>query len=272
MEENFRDLIKQWSKETFEDAKNRLTDIHDNIESVLNELELLEKNVTGCCVENLKRHEKGERKLPEWCNFSRINHEISTEQTAHPIEFLSEICEKYENYLLKRPEYVDLVPVWGICSRALRTLASFYREVDFRNRIREELLTQKINAVVNPPDPDADSRDHSDAVVVIDEIEYRVWVFQISKQGIFHTSDRVAGNRGSLPEGIHILCGHDREQDDHEETIEGWNFISDSRMKEVVSKIVSIHKGESEAREYSEIKSILDGPRRILSDTTPFNV
>ena len=187
-------------------------------------------------------------------------------------EIISEICKRCEDYLVIRPKYAEIVPLWGICSRAVRTLASFYREVDFRDKIKQELSSRGITCEVSLPDPDVDTKDHTDVIVVIDKIEYRIWLFQNSTNGVIHTSDRVAGNRGKLLGGIHVLCGHDRDQDGHEETVEGWNLFSDDRVEGVVSKIISVHSGKTSPEQYTDVKNILEGPKNLLSNMTVFEV
>jgi len=278
MKEVFRELIKKWSNETFGKAIEQFPDKHKDVEKALKELKdkkekmLYEKNVNGNCVEGLGKHAKGEGRLPDWCNFSSIFYNLADDHIPHPIEIISEICKRYEDYLVKRPGYAKIVPLWGICSRAVRTLASFYREVDFRDKIKQELSSRGIICEVCFPDPDVDTKDHTDVIVVIDKIEYRIWLFQISRDGVFHTSDRVAGNRGKLLGGIHVLCGHDRDQDGHEETIEGWNLFSDDRVEEVVSKIISVHSGKTSPEQYTDVKNILEGPKNLLSNMTVFEV
>ena len=276
MKEVFRELIKKWSNETFGKAIEQFPDKHKDVEKVLKELKdkkkkmLYEKKVNGYCVEGLEVHPKATNRLPNWCNFSSMFYNLADDHVPHPVEFISEICGGYENYLATRPDWV--VPAWGLVPRALKTLASFYREIDFRDSIKQELSSRGIACEVSLPDPDVDTKDHTDVIVVIDKIEYRIWLFQISEAGVFHTSDRVAGNRGKLLDGIHILCGHDRDQPGHEESIEGWNLFSDDRVKESLSKIMSVHNGEISPKQYTEVKNILEGPKNLLSNMTAFKV
>jgi len=268
----FRELAKKWATNTFKEASESFPKLSSETKGVIKHLNLYEKKVNGNLVERLEKHQRAEGNIStRYFRFTTIFHSLLKNGVPQPIEFISEICNNYSRYLVERPEYKDLVPAWGICSRALRTLASFYREQDFNDRIGKKLAAS-IGAYELVQDPEEDARGHADLIVKVKGFEFRIWLFQLTDRGIVNTSDRLMGNRGELRKGIHIICGHDTADESQTETVEGWNLYSDSLLSSCIEKMQQVIENKKNAKKYSEITEILKAPKELLSTTTAFIV
>lgn len=268
----FRELAKKWAKNTFKEAAVLFPKLSPETNEVIKHLNLYEKKVNGNLVERLEKHQRAEGNISlRYFRFTTIFHNLLKNEVPQPIEFISEICNSYSKYLVERPEYKDMVPAWGICSRGLRTLASFYREQDFNDRIGKKLAAN-IGSYDLVRDPEEDARGHADLIVRVKGFEFRIWLFQLTDRGIVNTTDRLVGNRGELRKGIHIICGHDTANESQTETIEGWNLYSDSLLSSCIEKMQQVIENKENAKKYSEITDILKAPKELLSTTTAFIV
>ena len=268
----FRELAEKWAKNTFNEAEKSFPDLSPRAKEVLKELDLYGKIVNGNSVEGLGRHVKAELHIsPRFFTLTRIFHSLLGDGIPHPIQFISKICNNYSDYLVERPEYADMVPAWGICARGMRTVASFYREQDFKERIGSS-IDANIGSYELVQDPEEDTRGHADLIVKVKGLEFRIWLFQLTERGIVNTTDRLLGNRGELRKGIHIICGHDTTNESQTETIEGWNLYSDSLLSSCIEKMQQVIENKENAKKYSEITDILKAPKELLSTTTTFIV
>jgi len=116
--------------------------------------------------------------------------------------------------------------------------------------------------------PEEDTKGHADLIVKVSGFEFRIWLFQMSKRGIENTSDRLAGNRGQLRKGIHIICGQDTRNESQTETIEGWNLYSKTLTLSCISEMKKVIRNKDDVKKYSKVTEILQGPKELLSSTT----
>ena len=265
-----RQLIQEWAGQTYGEAIEVIGQPDLELPNVLEELELLQKNVDGNSVERLKKDIRGEGNLPRCFTFTYIFHELSLNGTPSPVAFLNEICRQHRTYLTTREDYS--VPLWGICSRAMRTIASFYREVDFKDTITRMISERNFENFEIVQNPAQDAKGHADLIIIINGLEFKIWEYQLSERGIVNTQDRLAGNRRTLPPGIHILCGHDTKDDLQTQTVAGWNLPSDNFVESCLRRIEEIVNNEREPMPYARVQEIVNGPRNLLTERTAFRV
>ena len=265
-----RQLIQEWAGQTYEEVSEVIGQPDLELPNVLGELELLQKNVDGNSVERLKKDIRGEGNLPRRFTFTYIFHELSLNGIPSPVTFLNEICRQYRTYLTTREDYS--VPLWGICSRGMRTIASFYREVDFRDTITRMISERNFENFEIVQNPAQDAIGHADLLIIINGLEFKIWEYMLSQRGVVNTQDRLAGNRGALPPGIHILCGHDTKDDLQTQTVAGWNLPSDNFVESCLRRIEEIVNNEREPMPYARVQEIVNGPRDLLTERTAFIV
>jgi cell division protein FtsB len=89
----------------------------------------------------------------------------------------------------------------------MRTYASLLRDKDFAATLHQEIAKEKSSKDFEvKTDPIEDARNHTDVLVKTGDKIYRIWLFQYTRMGLPHDIERITGERGALPRGVHILC------------------------------------------------------------------
>lgn len=119
--------------------------------------------------------------------------------------------------------------IYGYICRGLRTLASFFREMDLEEKLKRSLpgSTTIRNDVL-------DVNEHTDFIIEYNGNEYRVWSYQDTNIGIRNGTNKLRGERGEIPAGIHILCP--LPTDEHE-CWYGWWLYSQPTVDVIIRKI-----------------------------------
>lgn len=120
----------------------------------------------------------------------------------------------------------DINVVAKVVGRGLRSLPAFFREMDLADK-----LTKVFTDATTVSNPIQDVKEHTDIYVKSDRYEYRIWSYQNFKRGLSNTAERIRGNRGNIPNGIHVLCPINIENEVECEEVEGWFFYSDKYVQ-----------------------------------------
>lgn len=198
-----RALYESISEKTFEDC---LSDVHwtdDEIKSRLKKqlavLKILKSKANGYSVQGLEKTQEGNVKGVSYT--STFFETVEATGNCHPINYLYLIVKKCiaQGY--------DVAKTSGIMARSMRTFASLVRDKDFAEALGK--LIKKNGLEKNfeiSTGAEEDSKNHTDVLVKSKNKTYRIWLYQCTRMGLPHDIERVSGERGELPPGIHVLC------------------------------------------------------------------
>lgn len=114
----------------------------------------------------------------------------------------------------------------GIVGRGLRAFPSFLRELDLNYKFKNHFPQAEI---INSPKQDVG--EHTDIMIKCSDCNYRIWSYQNFERGLSNTASRLRGDRGNIPDGIHVLCPIDIGNEYEREEIEGWYFYSERYVR-----------------------------------------
>jgi len=134
--------------------------------------------------------------------FTEAFHNVVKVEAFDPSLYMLELVDMVRK---QYDEPIGLLKLEGLIARALRSFASLMRESTFAYELRPMLKGADADVEFRS-DPDQDSKDHTDILVMFRRSTYRIWVYQFSDNGLPHDMERLAGLRGALPAGTHILC------------------------------------------------------------------
>lgn len=203
---DFKNICRKWSDTTFLEAYRKHAHLYSKkVRNIMKELltfefcSLANKPITGWSFEDLPRTQEGSTYQ---IRFSDAFDCIVRKEESDPMVYMMELVKQV---LLKYPKLPNRQKISGYLARSLRSFTSFIRESTFEHEIRP-ILEKADKGTVITSGPDIDAKDHTDIHVVFKQCTYRLWIYQYSKNGIPHDMERVAGLRGELPPGRHILC------------------------------------------------------------------
>lgn len=155
--------------------------------------------MVGSSLEALPRGQEG----PTFqIRFTEAFHNVVKLESFDPALYMLELVNMVQR---QYPAAIRLPKLEGFIARALRSFASLMRESTFAFELRPMLKGADADVEFRS-DPDQDAKDHTDILVVFRRSTYRIWVYQFSDNGLPHDMERLAGLRGALPAGTHILC------------------------------------------------------------------
>jgi len=204
--------------------------------------------------------------------FTEAFHNVVNVEAFDPALYILELVDMVHK---KYGAPIQLPKLEGFIARALRSFASLMRESTFAHELRPMLKSADANVEFRS-DPDQDSKDHTDILVIFRRSTYRIWVYQFSDNGLPHDMERLAGLRGALPAGTHILCPLKsepaRKRADvlesvrkKEEQVAGWRSkLASARPSARVKLEGQIMRGESKLAEF---RARLDAADREIDGT-----
>jgi hypothetical protein len=203
---DFKCVCRKWAATSFKEAfKKHACKYPKKVRNTMQKLlraefvALANKPMTGWSFEDLPRTQEG---ATYKIRFSDAYDCIVKQKESDPMLYMLELIKRV---LVKYPTKPDSQKISGYLARALRSFTSFIRESTFEHDIRP-ILEEVDKRTVITSGPDIDAKDHTDIHVVFRKCTYRLWIYQYSNNGIPHDMERVAGLRGVLPPGRHILC------------------------------------------------------------------
>jgi hypothetical protein len=199
-----RDICSVWASKTFGEAAKKAylkePQVISYLENQLGELKLTDKPVNGYAVEGLQQTQegRGSAKISYTDTFFEV---LKKKGSCNPIDYLYLLVKKAHSEGQKSEK------VTGILARSMRTYASLLRDRDFAFFLQQEIAKkQSFRNYEVVTDAFEDSKNHTDVLVKIDGKAYRIWLFQFTSRGLPNDIERITGERGSLPKGVHILC------------------------------------------------------------------
>lgn len=190
------------------------------------------KKMNGNSVEDLPRNKSAEEYND--IKFTDIINKMIEDDDFSPVKYMAEITRLGVEYKLSDEMII------GLLARGLRSFPSFLREADAAEHLEKMLNERGISCSV-VRNPKMDVKQHTDIKVSVGDTEYYIWLFQNSATGKMHTTDRLAGNRGELPKGKHILCPMNPSNPISENVTyvkrNGWCFYSASYIENIVDCI-----------------------------------
>lgn len=197
------ELCSVWAKKTFgksvddtfwDDKRIRL-ELGKQLES----LSLTDKKVDGYAVQGLPRTQEG---MGGGVSYTETFFEVlKTTGNCNLMDYLYKLVEKsLENGY-------DHDKISGILARSMRTFSSLMRDMDFAAVIENEIKSRNLSDEFNvTTGSEEDSRNHTDVLIKAKCNAYRIWLYQFSRLGLPNDIEKISGDRGQLPSGIHILC------------------------------------------------------------------
>lgn len=170
--------------------------------------------------ERLPRHVKTELAIP--IVLSTVFDRLLLTDRLHPLAFLEEVLS-----VAQTPEQ-EL----GLLGRALRSFPSFLRERDLGEEIERQLGLHLQNHVHLTRSEADDLKGKGDWVLRDERAQTLLTVhsYLVSDRSTYHLLQRLQGQRGELPSGLHLLCpfqagiGH---------TLHGWHLYSPRQISAI---------------------------------------
>ena len=196
---------------------------YEYVVEILNIQKLTAKKMDGDSVTKIPRKEEMKMQV----SFTDIFWN-STGSFISPAYYVALIV----NECIKKGE-LKIDNIAGIVGRGLRAFPSFLREMDLANKISIR-LSENYSIESNP---EQDIKDHTDILIKTDKGEYRVWSYQKSTRGLENISDKFLGKRGEIPDGYHLLCPINIDDEEDTEDVCGWRFYSDKYVDNLCNVI-----------------------------------
>lgn len=156
--------------------------------------------------------------------------------------------------------------VQGTIRRGLRTLASFFREMDLANKIINNIPEAGIER-----NPVIDTNEHTDVLVTYHNRQYRLWSYLTTQRGLYYGARRLR-NEGGVPSGTHILCPLGFNREDHEYHA-GWWFYLDRDIETIAALITQDIPDDTgtyadmvENRSYEEVKNYMKNIHMFIKE------
>lgn len=227
--ENIRYYIMKWKQLTYRQGLDNCYAIKKNIKvydttiQVLKVQQLEYKVMDGNSVKNIPVKNEGKTDII----FSDIFWKL-IENYISPASYVATIVKAcVDNNIL------DVYEIAGIAGRGLRAFPSFLRELDLTYKFTKHFPDAKI---INSPTQDV--REHTDILIKNNDCDYRIWSYQNFERGLINTASRLRGTRGSIPDGIHVLCPIDIGNEFEREELEGWYFYSERYVNYLCEMII----------------------------------
>lgn len=227
-----------WSNTTYSDNLSSIHSISDEVINITNNiferLHIANKNMDGHSVIGLGRVDVCERNNP--VVYSEIFNNMVNGGFVSSAYYSAKITAScLEN------EIEDENLIYGYICRGLRTLASFFREMDLEDKLKSSLIDSETTRNAN-----LDISEHTDILIRCNGKEYRIWSYQDTDIGIRNGVSKLRGERGGeIPDGIHILCP--LSTSDHD-CWYGWWLYPQSTVNAVIQKM-----NEDNTDNYDEI-------------------
>jgi len=226
---NMRHYLTKWNQLTYRQgldncyAIKKDAKVYNTTLQVLEKQSLEHKKMNGYSVKNIPIKNEGKIDII----FSEIFWELFKSYIS-PANYIASIVKAcLDNNISNSDE------IAGIVGRGLRAFPSFLRELDLTCKIIKYFSDAKI---INSPTQDV--QEHTDILIENNNCDYRIWSYQNFERGLVNTASRLKGNRGTIPDGIHVLCPIDIGNEFEREEIEGWYFYSERYVNYLCEMII----------------------------------
>ncbi len=231
--EDIQVYMRCWGQYTYREEVDRFYSLRNNAEmrsrimAYMERLDISNRYMDGNSVTNLLRNDDAEGNNPAVPQYTKVFNRWLNMSYISPLTYIYQICESI-------PDNISEALACGIIARGLRSFASFFRELELTKQIEARIP----GCTVHARNAEVDILQHTDILIEYNNTLYRLWSYQSSGKGIKNTSERFAGMRGEIPNGIHIMCPFSLSNIDNRQN-NGWLFYSESQCRSVVDMIIS---------------------------------
>lgn len=232
--EDIQTYMYCWGQHTYREGIDMFYTLRNDLErrrrimAYMERLDISNRNMDGNSVEGLLRNPDAERNNnPAVPHYTEVFNQWLNMNYISPLTYIYQIC-------MNIPDNISEELTCGIIARGLRSFASFFRELELAKQIEARIP----ECTMYDRAAEVDILQHTDILLEYQNTLYRLWSYQSSPSGIANTSERFAGMRGEIPNGIHIMCPFSRNNPDNRRN-HGWLFYSESQCRAVVDMIAS---------------------------------
>ena len=242
-----RITLSEKTKSIFIEVLNDNINYNNSNDAISQEDKLGDRMMDGYSVSKLPRVLGAEKRIP--ILYSKIFNDMMQGNYFSPAYYAYKIiqdCMNYDNIVCHKNM------VEGIVYRGLRTLASLMREQDLKLQLNENLPEAIIE--INPK---LDVTDHTDLRLDFNGIRYNIWSYQTTPNALNNGARKLMGNRGAIPNGVHVLCPFDAS---NKKEFYGWYFYTCENVNRIVEMVKEYDKAK-EADDYNKVilnNSIMD--------------
>lgn len=246
-----RTYMDPWNKLTYSQGLEYCKDISNDssikeiCRAIFDIQNLSDTRMNGYSVQNLIRDNSNTDVIFTDIFYNNLKNYIT------PAQYAVDIIKKYlDIYNIDTNDIanVDINQIAGIVGRGLVAFPSFVRELDLSKKISNVLP----NAHCQREDPTNDVINHTDILIEMNGIEYRLWSYVPSYRGLINTSRRLLGCRGQIPDGIHVLCPINIRDNNVCEKHDGWILYSNAYIEDLRQIILNNEPGH-----YNTIRNML---------------
>lgn len=242
-----RITLSEKTKSIFVEVLNDNLNYNNSNDDISQEDKLGDRMMDGYSVSKLPRVPGAEKHIP--ILYSKIFNDMMQGNFFSPAYYAYKIIQDCMNY---DSIVGNINMVEGVVYRGLRTLASLMREQDLKLQLNEELADAVID--INTK---LDVADHTDLRLDFNGIRYNIWSYQTTSNALDNGANKLMGNRGEIPNGVHVLCPFDSL---NKKEFYGWYFYTRENANRIVKKIKEYDRAK-EADDYNKViqnNSIMD--------------
>ena len=233
--ERIREYMQRWALYSFSRGvgfyRNSSVEEKNQAEVILRNIHLWNMNMTGESVQrqqdNYRAHEGSTGNII----YSAIMNNALESDYLTPASYIMDIIRECNDNHIDDQTFVTQLVL-----RGYRSFPSFIRELDLAAKVADHIE----NAECERCNPEEDVVGHTDVILRYNENIYRLWSYQDSVRGLNNTTQRFRGERGILPEGIHVLCPINCFDEYLNQFVQicGWKLYSDSYVEKIANTII----------------------------------
>lgn len=259
MYRNIRQLCCAWSTISYRDQLIHISELSSSCIPLceiageeLEELGILDSNMTGNTVENLPRNERVEQKgTIHGISFTNIYHSCLEEYYFSPALYLVKMVQVLKDKNVSSSEHL------GWLSRSLRAFPSFLRETDYAIQLLDILCKFDAFVTINS-NPEQDVKKHIDILLNYYGKQYYIWSYLNTPNSIHNLKKRLLceSNRPELPNGIHLFSPIDLDIT-KTDNIGGWVLAKHSEVERFCYFINHVYRGLQFCSDYNAVREWL---------------
>ena len=231
--EDIQNYMYCWGQHTYREETDRFYTLRNNVEMqrriilYLEKLNIDGRYMDGNSITNLPRINAAEENNGVVPQYTEVFNQWLDMNYISPLTYIYQICKNI-------PDNISEELACGIIARGLRSFPSFFRELELAKQIEARIP----GCIIHPRNVDMDVSEHTDILLEYNGSSYRIWSYQSTNKGLNKTSKRFSGEKGKIPEGMHIMCPFSLENPENRQN-NGWFFYSDRQCCMVVDMIIN---------------------------------
>lgn len=220
---DFRKATDEWKNKTVLEGINECTNYSEEdrnqLISLLDSQGILHRKMTGNFFNGMKINEGEDSGIV----FSNIFSQTVNSNKFTPMRYALNILKALKRTTTNKAEWS------GYIARGLRCLGSYGRELDLMLNLPKVIK----GATCVQPTVEQDVVGHTDIFLTYNNNTYRIWSYQMTKNGIKNVSSKIMEDRGRLPLGYHFLLPFDMRNNVDCENVNEWYFYGHDYLLDV---------------------------------------